>query len=60
MTSSWLKQALQAHLPEEEYQRIQPYLYTENWATPSSWFREHPSEDFCPPLRHQLQIDLKV
>jgi hypothetical protein len=60
MTSVWLKEVLQAHLPEEEFQRIQPYLYTECWATPSSCFREQPSKEFCPPLRHQLQIDLKV
>lgn len=60
MSCNWIHQLLQAHLSEEEYQKLKPQLDADYWASPSARQRIWASSSEELPLRFQLNLDIQV
>jgi hypothetical protein len=57
--SGWIRDLLQAHLSPEELQRVESFIHTETWASPSARRRGWMNTDSEIPLRFELKIDIK-
>lgn len=61
MASDWIHQLLQAHLSEDDYQKLKPQIDSEAWASPAARHRmwSSASEEHLP-LRYHLDIDIRM
>lgn len=59
MSSCWLYEVLETHLPEAELRQIESFLYAESWASPSARHRDWVEND-NPALRFRLDIDVQT
>ncbi len=59
MSSCWLHQILETHLPEEELRQVESFLHAESWASPAARHRDWMEKD-NPSLRFRLDIDVQT